>query len=80
MGGKKFFHTHRLTMCGLEKLASGAFTENCWQNGAETVAAAEMAAETVQKQEVPGYLGWLKYEHNVQQLSSVLMMLKKWRK
>ena len=35
MGAKKFSHTHRSTMCGLKKLASGVFPEidKCRQNG-----------------------------------------------
>ena len=34
MGAKKFSHTHRLTMCGLKKLASGVFPES-WKVLAE---------------------------------------------
>ena len=54
MGAKKFSHTHRLTMCGLKKLASGVFPES-WSVGRMTgaaaeTAAAETAAETDQKQ------------------------------
>ena len=57
MGAKKFSDTHRSTMCGLMKLASGVFPES-WKVlaavvvAAETVAA-EMAAERDQKQCLP---------------------------
>ena len=35
MGTQIFSQTHRLNMCGLKKLASGASqkVEKCWQNG-----------------------------------------------
>ena len=44
MGAKVFSHTHKLTMCGLKKLASGVFPES-WSVGRMAT-----AAETDQKQ------------------------------
>ena len=49
MGAKIFSHTHRLTMCGLKKLASGVFPES-WM---KSVGRTAVAVETDQKQEVP---------------------------
>ena len=38
MGAKIFSHTHKLTMCGLKKLASGVFPES-WSVGRMATAA-----------------------------------------
>ena len=54
MGAKKFSHTHRSTMCGFEEISFRGFPGKLKSVGrmvaAAETAAAEMAAETDQKQ------------------------------
>ena len=53
MSAKNFSHTHRLTMCGLKKLASRVFPEywkDMGQNGGGGVVADVAMVETDQKQ------------------------------
>ena len=52
MGAKYFSHTHRLTMCGLKKLASGVSrkVEKCWRR--------RRRRKLTQNNKSPGYPGW----------------------
>ena len=60
MGAKHFSHTHRSTMCGLNKLASGVFPKNCkvlaerrrWRR----------RRKRTKNNMYPGDAGWLNYE------------------
>ena len=54
MGTKKFSHTHRSTMWGLKKLASGVFPES-WKVLAER----RRRQKRTKNNKSPGYPGWL---------------------
>ena len=56
MGAKIFFHTHRLTTCGLKKLASGVFPER-WKVLAEQ--RRRRRQKRTKNNKSPGYPGWL---------------------
>ena len=61
MGAKKFSHTHRSTMCGLKKLASGVFPES-WKVLAEL--RRQRRRKRTKNNKSPGYPGWLTEELN----------------
>ena len=59
MGAKKFSHTHRLTMCGLKKLASAVFPES-WKVLAERRQRwRRRRRKRTKNNKSPGYPGWL---------------------
>ena len=58
MGAKKFSHTHRSTMCGLKKLASGVFPES------SKVLAERRRRKRTKNNKSPGYPGWLNEADN----------------
>ena len=64
MGAKKFSHTHRSTMCGLKKLASGFF-QGSWKMLAERRRQRRRQRRRRRKRtknnKSPLYPGWLKY-------------------
>ena len=60
MGAKTFFHTHRSTMCGLKKLASGIFPES-WKVLAER----RRRRKWTKNNKSPRYLRWLNYWWNM---------------
>ena len=60
MGAKKFSHTHRSTVCGLKKLASGVFPES-WKVLAEQ----RRRRKWTKNNKSPGYPGWLNERENL---------------
>ena len=57
---KIFSHTHRSTMCGLKKLASGVIPES-WKVLAERRRRRRRRRKRTKNNKSPGYPGWLNY-------------------